>query len=276
MSLSGVVRLFRGKPAHPVGPDGRMALSDHLREIRGRLLRAALVVSVAFVVALYFFDPLFALILGPYHQAQETLGEDVTIPTVSGPGGPFLLYFKICGMAAVVGTSPYWLYQIWAFILPGLHAHERKWSRIFAAIAGPLFIIGVILGFLTLPKGLEVLIGFTPADLTNLVEFSEYLTFLSRTLLGFGIAFEIPIFVVLLNLAGVVTGKWLGDHRPWIIVLVFIFAAVVTPSTDPFTLCFMAGPMVLLFLISEVIARLTDRRRARARDTLSPDEASPL
>lgn len=274
--VTRLLRLFSVKPVHPVAADGRMALSDHLRELRGRIMKAALVVSIAFVVALFFYDQLFSMILGPYHHAQETLGEDVTIPTVNGPGGPLLLYFKICGMAAVVGTSPFWLYQIWAFILPGLHPHERKWSRIFAAIAGPLFLIGVAVGFVTLPKGLEVLIGFTPADLTNLVEFSEYLTFLSRTLLGFGIAFEIPIFVVLLNLAGVVSGRWLGEHRSWIIVLVFIFAAVVTPSTDPFTLCFMAIPMVVLFLVSELIAKASDKRRARARETLSPDETSPL
>jgi sec-independent protein translocase protein TatC len=122
--------------------------------------------------------------------------------------------------------------------------------------------VGVAVGYLTLPKGLQVLIGFTPADLTNLVEFSEYLSFFTRTMLVFGVAFEIPVFIVLLNLAGVVSGRWLGEHRSWIIILVFVFAAVATPSTDPFTMCFMAIPMVVLFLVSEVIARLTDRRRA--------------
>ena len=191
------------------------------------------------------------------------------MPVISGAGGPFLLYFKLCGLAAVVFTSPYWLYQIWAFILPGLHPHERRWSRVFASIAGPLFLIGVVVGYLTLPKGLEVLIGFTPDNFTNLVEFQDYLTFFSRTLLVFGIAFEIPVFIVLLNLAGVVTGKWLGEHRAWIILGVFVFAAVVTPSTDPFTMCFMAGPMVVLFFVSEVIARVNDRRRARDRDGAS-------
>ena len=113
-----------------------------------------------------------------------------------------------------------------ALALPDLGVHparactpsERKWSRVFAAVAGPLFLVGVVVGYLTLPKGLEVLIGFTPTDLTNLVEFNDYLTFFTRTLLVFGIAFEIPVFVILLNLAGVVSGKTLGAHRPWIIV----------------------------------------------------------
>jgi sec-independent protein translocase protein TatC len=275
VSITGVVRLFSGRPVHPVGEDGRMALSDHLRELRGRVLKSALALTVAFIAALFFFDQIFAVVIGPYHHAQQSLGEDVTRPTVNGPGGPFLLYFKLCGLAAVVVTGPYWLYQIWAFILPGLHAKERKWSRVFVAIAGPLFLLGVLVGYLTLPKGLEVLIGFTPADLTNLVEFSEYLSFFARTLLVFGLAFEIPVFIVLLNMAGVVSGRWLGEHRSWLIMGVFIFAAIATPSTDPFTMCFMAIPMVGLFLISEVIARATDRRRASKRAALlGEDEAA--
>ena len=115
-----------------------------------------------------------------------------------------MLYLKLCGTVSVVLTSPLWLYQIWAFILPGLHPKERKWSRVFAAVAGPAVPRRAWRSATTLPKGLEILIGFTPADLTNLVEFGEYLTFLTRTLLVFGIAFEIPLFVVLLNLAGIV------------------------------------------------------------------------
>ncbi len=150
--------------------------------------------------------------------------------------------------------------------------------RIFAAIAGPLFLAGVWLGYVTLPKGLEILIGFNPDGVTNLVDLNEYLTFFSRTLIVFGIAFEIPLFVVLLKLAGVVSGKALGNHRPWIIVGTFLFAAIATPSADPFTMTFMAVPMVILFLVSEQIARFNDRRRDKKRKNagLSPDELSVL
>ena len=269
---------FRGKPHHPVGDDGRMALSDHLRELRARILRVVLLMLVVLVVSLFFFDVLFDLVYGPYIAAQETLPDGASIATTNGAGGGLMLYLKLCGFAAVIGTSPYWLYQIWAFILPGLHPQERKWSRVFAAIAGPLFVAGVVLGYVTLPKGLEILIGLNPEGVTNLVEFTEYLQFFSRTILVFGLAFEIPLFVVLLNLAGVVTGKQLGEHRPWIIIGIFVFAAVATPSADPFTMTFMAGPMVVLFFISEVIARYNDRRRASRgiNAGLSPDEVSPL
>jgi sec-independent protein translocase protein TatC len=269
---------FRGKPHHPVGDDGRMALSDHLRELRARVLRVVLLMVVVLVGSLFFFDFLFDLVYGPYIAAQETLPDGASIATTNGAGGGLMLYLKLCGFAAVIGTSPYWLYQIWAFILPGLHPQERKWSRVFAAIAGPLFVAGVVLGYVTLPKGLEILIGLNPEGVTNLVEFTEYLQFFSRTILVFGLAFEIPLFVVLLNLAGVVSGKQLGEHRPWIIIGIFVFAAVATPSADPFTMTFMAGPMVVLFFISELIARYNDRRRAGRgiNAGLSPDEVSPL
>ena len=274
-----MVELFRGRPRHEIGDDGRMALSDHLRELRARVLKIALILTVGTIVSLFFFDQIFQLILRPYEDARDALGEDVTTAaTVNGAGGPLMLHLKLCGVAAVVVTSPLWLYQIWAFILPGLHKNERKWSRVFAAVAGPLFLIGAAVGYFTLPKGLEVLISLTPSDLTNLIEFGDYLTFLTRTLLVFGIAFEIPVFVILLNLAGVLSGKAIGAHRPWIIVGVFVFAAVATPSTDPFSMLFLAIPMVALFLVSEVICRLLDRRR-RDRDDLAQlddEEQSPL
>ncbi|GAA1479466.1 twin-arginine translocase subunit TatC [Nocardioides aestuarii] len=276
--ISRLFGLFRGKPHHPVGDDGRMALSDHLRELRARILRVVALMLVVLVASLFFFDTLFDLVYGPYIEAQKTLPDGASIATTNGAGGGLMLYLKLCGFAAVIGTSPYWLYQIWAFILPGLHPQERKWSRVFAAIAGPLFVVGVVLGYVTLPKGLEILIGLNPDGVTNLVEFTEYLQFFSRTILVFGLAFEIPLFVVLLNLAGVVSGKQLGAHRPWIIVGIFVFAAVATPSADPFTMTFMAVPMVLLFFVSEIIARYNDRRRAAKgiNAGLSPDEVSPL
>lgn len=280
MSLSGVIGLLAGRPVHPVGSDGRMALSDHLRELRARIIRSVLALVIVFVVALFFYDQLLDIVLGPYNDAREQLGADTeTQAYIKGATGPLLLQLKLCGVAAIVVASPYWLYEIWAFIVPGLHAHERKWTRIFTAIAGPLFFLGVATGYYVLPKGLEVLIGFTPDGLENLVEFGEYFGFFTRMLLVFGIAFEIPLFVIMLNLAGVVSGKALGRYRAWIVVGTFIFAAVATPSTDPFSMLMLALPMLLLFLIAEVIARWSDRIRGRGQhgtDQWADDEVSPL
>ena len=266
-----------------MGPDGRMALADHLRELRARLLRIAVFLIVGIVVAWFFYDTLFSLIYRPYASAQEILetrGVD-SQPVLTGVANPLLLQLKLSALAAVVLGSPFWLYQLWAFIVPGLHANERRWTRIFAAVAGPLFILGVAVGYYVLPKGIEVLIGFTPEALQNLVEFGEYFRFVTRMLLVFGIAFEIPLFVIMLSLAGVVSGKSLAAYRPWIVVGTFVFAAVATPSTDPFSMLMLALPMTLLFLISEGFARVVDRRRAkRARAEgiagIDDDEASPL
>lgn len=278
MALSGIYRLFSGKPVHPVGADGRMALSDHLRELRGRILKVVLALIIALGISLYFFDALFDFVYSPYKDAQESLPKGSSFATTSGAAGGLMLYLKLCGFAALIGTSPYWLYQIWAFIMPGLHPSEKRWSTIFVAVAAPLFLFGIALGFVTLPKGLEVLIGLNPDGITNLVDFNDYLQFFFRTLLVFGLAFEIPVFVVMLNLAGVVKGKTLGRYRAWIVIGIFIFAAVATPSTDPFTMTFMAVPMVILYFISEVIARMNDNRRAKRNPyaDLSPDEVSPL
>jgi sec-independent protein translocase protein TatC len=276
LRVANLVRLFRTLPPSAAA-DGRMALADHLRELRARLLRAVVALLVAFVVALFFYDPLLDLVLRPYSDAKARLGDSVeTKAYIKGAAGPLLLQLKLSGMAALVCTSPYWLYQIWAFIVPGLHSHERKWSRVFAAIAGPLFFLGVATGYYVLPKGLEVLIGFTPVELENLVEFGEYFSFFTRMLLVFGVSFMIPLFVVLLNLAGVVSGKALGQHRPWIVVGTFVFAAAATPSTDPFSMLMLAAPMTVLFIASEIIARLVDRRRRSALDDLDDDEASDL
>ncbi len=281
MTAAGVLRLFRTKPQQPPGADGRMALADHLRELRARLLLITIALTVGTVVAWFFYDQLFRLLLDPYEDARGRLAEKgvQSEGVVNGVATSLLLRLKISALASVVATSPFWLYQIWAFIVPGLHPHEKKWTKLFAVVAGPLFVAGVAVAYYVLPKGMEVLIGFTPGNLTSLIDFGDYFRFLTRMMLVFGIAFEIPLFVVMLNLAGVISGRTLGAYRPWIVLGTFIFAAVATPSTDPFSMIMLAIPMSVLFLLSEGIARLVDRRRAARGDTfgdLSDDEASPL
>jgi sec-independent protein translocase protein TatC len=198
---------------------------------------------------------------------------------VSGVTAGLTLQLKLCGVAAVVASSPYWLFQIWGFIVPGLHDNEKKWSRIFAAVAGPPFLAGVATGYYVLPKGIAVLIGFTPKDATNLIDFTSFFSFTARMLLVFGVAFEIPLFVIMLNAAGVVSGRSLAKYRPWIVIGVFVFAAVATPSTDPFSMLMLAIPMLVLFLVAEVITRIADRARGRGKDRTdnwADDEVSQL
>jgi sec-independent protein translocase protein TatC len=278
MTVGGVVELFRGRPRDPIGDGGRMSLGDHFRELRARVMRCAVYLVVGTIVALFFYKGLFNLVLDPYNQARALLGQSTqTKAVITGVGTPLMLQLKICGIAAVVGTSPLWLSEIWGFVVPGLHSNERRWSRIFAFTAGPLFIAGVALGYYVLPKGIAALIGFTPAGVTQLTEFGSFFSFITRMLLVFGIAFEIPLFVVMLNMAGVVSGKALARYRPWIIVGTFVFAAVATPSTDPYSMLMLAVPMLVLVLASEVISRVLDHRRGRGRPTHWDDDApSPL
>jgi sec-independent protein translocase protein TatC len=283
VSIVGVVDLLRGKPHNAVGPDGRMALSDHFRELRARLIRSALVLVIAFCVAIFFYSQLLEVVQHPYNEARDALANRnppiKTEPVINGAGGGILLQFKLCGVVSLIASAPYWLYQIWAFILPGLHASEKKYSRMFAAVAGPLFLGGVALGYYVLPKGLTVLISFVPQGVTNLVDFSGYFSFEMRMLLIFGIAMEIPLFVVLLNFAGIISGRSLAKNRPWIIIGTMVFAAVATPSTDPFSMLMLAIPMLILFVFSEIIARVSDRIRGRGAhrtDQWADDESSPL
>lgn len=259
-----------------------MPLIEHLRELRSRLFKSVLAVVLCSIAAAFFYTDILKFITEPFHQvvidlaAREGLEAELTINSV---GGPLTLALKISLVAGIVLSSPVWLYQLWAFILPGLHAKEQRWTMLFVAVAGPLFMGGVAVGYYVLPKGLSVLLDFTPADVSNLVELGGYLNFILRMLLVFGVSFEIPVFVLLLNLAGVVKGRQLGSVRPWIVLGTFVFAAVATPSTDPISMLFLAIPMTLLFLISEVIARLLDRRHGTTDadyDEFDDDEASDL
>ena len=277
--FSRLFGLYRGKPQNPVGDDGRMALADHFRELRARLLRAITVLIVAIIVALVFYDQIFEFVTSPYRQALSVQNPDVKSRLISSDiGGPLMLQLKLCTFVAIGATSPYWLWQIWAFILPGLNPRERKWSWLFIAVAGPLFLAGMALGFYIMPKGLAVLIAFTQTEVENLVDVGRLIGFMTQMLLVFGLAFEIPLFVVMLNLVGVLPGRVLARYRPWIVLGTFVFAAVATPSTDPFSMCFLAAPMLVLFGISEVVTRAIDRIRARRAEAqgIPLDEASPL
>lgn len=256
-----------------------MTLVEHLRELRNRVFKGVLAIVVTTVAAWFFYDLLLDLLINPYQNATGDSDQTLDRKLVQGTiAGPFILQLKVCGLAGLVLASPVWLYQTWAFIMPGLHKHERKWTLIFAAVAGPLFMAGVALGYAVLPKGIDMLLGFTGPNIANYIDVLGYLSFTIRMLLAFGVAFEIPLFVVLLNLAGVVSAAQLAHSRRWIVLLAFVFAAVATPSADPFSMLALAIPMTMLFLLSEAVAHVVDRRRARRSGFagLSDDETSPL
>ncbi|MDX3006385.1 twin-arginine translocase subunit TatC [Kribbella solani] len=259
---------------HPKDPEGRMTLREHIVELRNRLLISVLAIVVCTVAAWFVYYHALAILKDPFETAVRPFAENRGLKpqlTFQGVGDPLTFRIKVSAMLGLVLAGPIWLYQLWAFIAPGLHRSEKKWAYLFAAIAAPLFATGIALGYWTLPKGISILLGFTPDQVQNLVELGKYLDFVIRTLLVFGIAFLIPLVVVLLNMVGVVPASALSKFRPYIILVIFVFAAVATPSGDPFTMCLLAIPMTVLFLASEVIARLNDRRRTRRNEELLAD-----
>jgi len=261
-----------------------MPLTDHLRELRSRLVKSGIAIAIGMVLGWIYYPQLFAWLSAPFmgavDQAREE-GRSVTL-ALTGVADPFVLQMQVAAVAGLVLSAPVWLYQLWRFITPGLHRNERRWALGFVAVATPLFFGGVALAYVVLPLGLEVLLGFTPDNVENIVSVDRYLSFFLRTILVFGIGFLIPLLLVLLNFAGVLSGRRLLSWWRWIVIGVIIFAAVATPTGDPINLLLLAGPMLLLVVAAIGISLLNDRRRARRRgsepdyDSFDDDEASPL
>lgn len=255
------------------GPDGSMSLFEHIAELRYRLIVMALTVIVGTVAAWFFRDYLTDLIFRPYQVAADALRArdpeaDITLVN-NGVASPFTLALKVSALAGILVTSPVLLYQLWSFVVPGLLAKEKKWTLIFLGSATPLFLAGVATGYYVMPKGLVVLLGFTESGIANLQDVNQFLSFLMRFMLVFGVAFLIPEVVLVLNIIGVLKASLLSKYRSIIVFGTFVFGAVATPSTDPFSMLALALPMTVLFLVAEVIAHILDRRKAR-RGTLDP------
>lgn len=262
-----------------------MPLMEHLAELRTRLTKSVLALVVATVGAFFFYGELFRFVTAPFEAMAEEYAGGVGNVTLNfgGIGDPFTYLLQICAMAGIFASSPVWLYQLWAFVAPGLHRRERRWGLAFVFVSVPLFLGGAALAYQVLPKGFALLIGFNPDPerVANIVSLSGYISFVLRMFLVFGIAFVMPVFLVALNLLGVVTGRAL--LRAWRIVILgtAVFAAIATPTGDPWTMTALAVPMIALFYTAVLICLLVDRRRRLSSpDTdyseLSDDEASPL
>lgn len=249
----------------PMPEDGNMTLFEHLRELRYRLIVIAISLLIGAIVAFIFHDPLFNLMMHPFKVAQEVLAvghPDLRVePVIEGVTSSFTLVLKVCLIASIVATSPIWIYQIWAFIVPGLMAKEKKWTLTFLSAAVPLFLLGIVLAYVVIPKGIVVLIGFNPseAEITNLLDVQNFLTFLIRVMVVFGLGFELPVFVLGLNFMGVVKAKQLSKARSFVILGCFAFGAIATPQTDPLSMLMLAVPMTVLYIAAEVIAHVHDR-----------------
>ncbi len=245
-------------------PGGRMPLLDHLRELRKRIMRSAIAILVFSTVGWFFYNDIIIQLSSPVcdlRAAQESGNEYCGALYISGVLGPLNLQIKVALLTGVIVAAPAWLYQLWAFIAPGLHKKEKRNSIFFIVAATPFFSAGAFLGYSILPAAVKILFGFTPEALNNLVKFDDYLDFVLRIILLFGLAFELPVFLISLNLIGFLRGQTiLKPWRIWVFSIVF-FVAAFTPTADPLTMGFLAVPLIALYFTSGVFALLNDKRR---------------
>jgi sec-independent protein translocase protein TatC len=274
-------RAVRGRSRHP--DDARMTLTEHLRELRRRVIISAAAVVVGTAVAFAFHGSLIDVLTKPYCDLPESyraLQGRCTL-VVGGVLDPFNVTLRLSLYAGLLLSSPVWLWQLWRFVTPGLYDKERRWALTFVGSSVVLFAAGAVMAYVTLQKGLRFLLGFATGGIGSLLNFNNYLSYVVAMVLVFAISFEFPLFVVMLNLANVLSYERLRRWTRGILFGIFVFAAVATPSGDPFTMLALSLPMCLLFGLSLFIARLHDRRVAQRGDRssyahLSDDELSPL
>lgn len=243
-----------------------MPLLEHLRELRRRVVRSAIVILIGSGIGWYLYNPIITSLARPVcdlAKAQATNATHCGSLYINGVLGPLNLQIKVAILTGLIITGPLWLYQLWAFIAPGLHRKEKRNSVLFLVAATPFFAAGAMMGYLILPLAIKVLFGFTPHSLANLVKFDDYLDFVMRIILLFGLAFELPIFLVGLNLIGLLSGK--AILRPWRLWVfgITVFVAGFTPTGDPLTMTLLALPLCIFYFAAGGISVLVDRRRAR-------------
>jgi len=265
-------------------PEGRMPLMDHLRELRNRVVKAALAIIIGMIIALCFSSPTISWIMRPFCEATvhgltgcKQPGDQLT---TTGIFDPLSLRIKLAFYIALIGTCPIWLYQLWAFIAPGLYSREKKWAFLFTGTAVPLFVGGAVLAYLVMSRGLHYLLGLTPGGVLNLPSFDTYLSYFTGMIVGFGIVFELPLVIVMLNMAGILTHERFRKWRRVLIFCIFLISGIVNPSPDPLTMIILGGIAVFLVEAAEVFVYFNDKRRAIRNASpyagLADDELAPV
>lgn len=245
-----------------------MPLLEHLNEFRKRFLRSLIAILIASTAGWFLYDRIITQLAKPVcdlSMARATGSAACGSLYINGILGPLNLQIKVAILSGLILAAPVWLYQLWAFIAPALHRKEKRYSILFLFAATPFFAMGATVGYLILPVAIKVLFGFTPKALTNLVKFDDYLDFVLRMILLFGLAFELPVFLLTFNLIGFLRGAAiLKPWRIWVFAITFA-AAALTPTSDPITMGILAVPLIFLYFLAGLIALLLDRRRDKRK-----------
>lgn len=241
-----------------------MSLVEHLEELRYRLVVVIVAVAVGAVIGWFLFDPLVDLLKEPYCDYWRSVppaqrATEVCTFFFSGTLDTVLIKFKLVGVMGLFFALPVVMYQLWAFVVPGLTKRERRLGIPFVVSSVFLFALGALFAYATLPKALKFLLGFAGSSFSPLLTGDRFFSFVVLVALTFGLSFEFPVVLVFLNVAGVITTTQLRSWRRGAILGIAIFAAVITPSSDPYTMLAMSVPMWLFYELAIIIGRLMKR-----------------
>ncbi|MET8150107.1 twin-arginine translocase subunit TatC [Actinoplanes sp. NPDC049668] len=274
----------RGPSKFEQASDGSMTLIEHVRELRNRLFWSSLGIVGGLIIGFIISGWVFDILKQPYCSLDSSWvtnaeGERVCNFVVLGVVDPLILKLKIALWVGLILGAPVWLYQLWAFIAPGLHRHERKWAYVFVAIAAPLFIGGAVLAYFVVKHSLAFIQEAGILGVTTQLEVGAYVGFVTNMILLFGVAFEFPLILLMLNFTGVVSAQKLMSWWRVVVFLSFGFAAIATPDPGPFGMTLLALCMVVLYLLAVGVAFLNDKRKGRGKEIyagLDDDTISPL
>lgn len=252
-------------------PEGRMSLGEHLTELRNRLVISAVAVLVFAIVGWFIFPEVFSALKAPFTAAkQQGLRADLNF---QGVGSGLNVKMQMSAYIGLILASPVIMWQAWMFVMPGLHKNERRYALGFFGTAIPLFFLGCAAGYFAINKAVPFLLSFTPRvdQVTQIIRYDEYLSLLVKTMLAFGIAFVMPVFLVLLNFIGLLPGRTMLRAWRWVVFLCFTFTAVMVPTPEPVTLIGMSTAISSLFFAAVAVAMVHDKRKAK-RDALAEQQ----
>jgi len=252
--------------------EAKMSFTAHLEELRNRLIKCLVAIGAGFVGSYFFKEKFFQVLVYPLLKAMEEKGTLI----FTGVPEPFFVYLKVSLVAGVFFSAPVILYEIWAFVAPGLYSHERRYVVPFVFFSSVLFLLGTSFGYyIVCPYGFRFLLGFASHNIQPMLAIKEYFSFSTKLLLAFGFVFELPLFIVFLSKAGIVTPQALSRQRKYAILVIFAVAAILTPP-DVATQIMMAGPLIALFEVGIILAKIFGKKEKLPEEKKAePVETSP-